>query len=453
MCGHIGCAGNITTKEERMIGTLLILDSLRGDDSTGVAVVPRIGETKIAKELGSPFELFGTKKFTKAMSGINRAIIGHNRFATSGGVSRATAHPFDFDTLVGAHNGTLKNKHRLEDASSFSVDSENLFHHIEKKGLRDALDVVDGAWALVWWDKLNETLNFLRNKERPFYMAPTEDLKTIFWASERWMLEVAASRNGIKLEGVHATEEDIHYSFDVSSAGVISKPKVVLQKAIEQPVVHYYNGGYHNNNFQHNATQPNNTSTTPTGKVVTFPSEEKKTLVSPQEEAGLEILLTELVPYYKDRKDVLFSIVESLVDRNGARYLKLLDLKQPHAPIRMYVQRRDPRKLMVGTQIIADLVGLCNIKQEGKFFKVTSTGAVIIPEDSPFRYNNGKGVLLSKKEWEDLYPNCDWCFDPLFAEDHGNRLTTGGYTNLGCLCGKCSQIEEAREGVTLKPVY
>ena len=254
MCGLIGVAGDITIKLERTMRTLLILDSLRGDDSTGIAAVPRIGETIVAKELGGPFDLFDSKKFKSALTKSNRAIIGHNRFATSGGVSKSTAHPFDFDTLVGVHNGTLRNKWKLEDAKDFTVDSENLFHHIEKKGLRDALDTVDGAYALVWWDKLNDTLNFLRNKERPMWIAATKDGKALVWASEKWMMEVACSREGVDLAEIHSTTHDMHYSLYIPPSGEISKPKIVLQEAREIIVQNTpYYSIYVNGNKQKNS--------------------------------------------------------------------------------------------------------------------------------------------------------------------------------------------------------
>jgi glucosamine 6-phosphate synthetase-like amidotransferase/phosphosugar isomerase protein len=147
-------AGGLTANLDKVFKTLLILDSLRGEDSTGALLVSRFdGKATVAKQLGDPFCLFNDHKFDTAFRKINRVMLGHNRFATSGGVSKVSAHPFENASLVGVHNGTLINKHKLEDSSDFKVDSENLYHHIDKLGLDSALQVMEGAWALVWWNK------------------------------------------------------------------------------------------------------------------------------------------------------------------------------------------------------------------------------------------------------------------------------------------------------------
>jgi len=181
MCGLVGVAGEVNITAEKAFRNLLILDSLRGEDSTGIASIKKVdGNVLVAKALGDPFQLFDTKVFDRAVRGTSKAILGHNRYATTGAVTARNAHPFEFNSLVGVHNGTLTNKWSLEDHKDFSVDSENLYHHIEKKGLRNAMDVANGAWALVWWDKIEETLNFLRNKERPLFFCYNESNTSLF---------------------------------------------------------------------------------------------------------------------------------------------------------------------------------------------------------------------------------------------------------------------------------
>lgn len=209
-------AGIITPAYEKMMQQLLIVDSLRGTDSTGIAVVNNQGFVRVAKALGGPQDLFDTNQYTKALQGQNCVIIGHNRYATQGAVSRKNAHPFEFDALVGAHNGTLTYKHNLLNAKDYAVDSENLFHHIAEKGVEDALSKVGGAWALVWWDKVGSTLNFLRNKERPLFYCYDEEGDAIFWASEYWMLSGVLSRNGVKFEKIEMLAEDTHASIKIN---------------------------------------------------------------------------------------------------------------------------------------------------------------------------------------------------------------------------------------------
>ena len=429
MCGIVMVAGAVGIKEEKMMRTLLVLDTLRGEDSTGIAAIPKIGEVIVAKELGSPYDLFPSRKFVSAMKRANRAIIGHNRFATSGGVSKATAHPFDFNTLVGVHNGTLRNKWQLDDATEFSVDSENLYHHIEKNGLKDALRIVDGAYALVWWDKMTDTMNLLRNKERPMYIAASEDNKTIFSASESWMLTIAANRSEIKIKEITNTVEDMHYSFHVDKDGVLEKPKVKHMPGTFVPII-YNNHGNWNNKYQ-----------APLSLVAPVaPVEEKKTLPETPTPVGS-------LAYYIGKKDITLEVMGKRTDKNGSVFVLLMDPKWPSAPLRMYPHKKDPRNYKEGMEILG---AISSYSPDG-YFKINphSVATIVETKQELFLYDDGKGHKLSKKEWEEKFPTCDWCFDPLFAEDHGNRLNNAG----GCFCGSCSANTEATEHMQLKSVY
>ena len=86
MCGLVGMAGKLTAAQDKVFKKLLIFDVIRGEHSTGVASVPVNGEVSIAKQVGNPFELFEDKRYDRAINRHNRALIGHNRFATQGAV-------------------------------------------------------------------------------------------------------------------------------------------------------------------------------------------------------------------------------------------------------------------------------------------------------------------------------------------------------------------------------
>jgi len=147
--------------------------------------------------------------------------IGHNRHGTIGRNIKTNAHPFEIldedggCLVVGAHNGTLKNKHVLEDHALFGTDSEALFYNIAIHGLEETLPKIEGAWALTYYDHVKETLCVIRNKERTLFFAFEEGKKTIIWASEIWMIRVACSRNGVKLDEdkVYSFDEDTLYTF------------------------------------------------------------------------------------------------------------------------------------------------------------------------------------------------------------------------------------------------
>lgn len=215
MCGIVGCAGDITVKAKDAFRTLLVLDTLRGPHSTGVASIGAGGDWNLVKKKGNPWDLFDSREYNSMMGYASYALIGHNRYATKGKINNINAHPFEFKNVVGCHNGTIRGQHRLIDHQRFEVDSENIFHSIENVGLEDTLAVLEGAYALTYWDKRSEDLVLLRNSERPLFYVMTPGDKTVFWASEKWMLTVALQRCGIKYGEVVEVRPCNIYRFDI----------------------------------------------------------------------------------------------------------------------------------------------------------------------------------------------------------------------------------------------
>ena len=81
----------------------------------------------------------------------------------------------------------MKNYYKLDGHKPNLVDSEILYAHLAKNGAEETFDRLEGAWACVWWDDQAETLNFIRNSERPLWFTWSEDRRKLFWASEVWM--------------------------------------------------------------------------------------------------------------------------------------------------------------------------------------------------------------------------------------------------------------------------
>lgn len=256
MCGHVGIAGKLEFKDEATVKRLLIYDYFRGPDSTGIAVINKEGnEAKIVKIASHPLDLFDMTKFKAALSGYQSSVfMGHNRAATKGVVNTINAHPYEFDHIIGAHNGTLSASTfaKLNDklGEKFEVDSQAIFACIAKFGIAETValfqESVEGkqcpdAWALVWFDLKEGTLNFLRNKERPFWYAYSKEFDHLFWASEWPMIDAALklSVQGYELyqdpdKGYRfwQTPENVHFKYDIEElrAGGTSKPKPVAKE-------------------------------------------------------------------------------------------------------------------------------------------------------------------------------------------------------------------------------
>jgi len=239
MCGIIGVAGAVDWKSEKMFKDLLILDILRGKHSTGVASMygaKGARQFRVAKDSLNAVDFMDTKAFTNVMAPKSRILLGHNRAATRGAITTQNAHPFEFEHIMGVHNGTLTSYYNMHNSKDYQVDSQALYSELNENGVISMWGKLNGAAALAWIDKRNNTLNFLRNKERKLYYAFANKGKTVVWASEEWMIYVAAGRNGVALDDNQHFELPIneHFTFNV---GEIDTDVVTMERNRVAPYV------------------------------------------------------------------------------------------------------------------------------------------------------------------------------------------------------------------------
>ena len=221
MCGLVGVAGEISKNEEDLFKDLLVMDTVRGYHSTGMAIIDTDrtveGSTLFKLPVAGP-DFVRHEMFTRSIPYTSAALIGHNRAATVGAINSHNAHPFQTGSIIGAHNGTLPHQSRtqLDDYRDYTTDSEALFHNIHKSGVELTLGSVWGAWALTYWDFNEDRLVMVRNKQRPLAYAYTKDRRAVMWASEFSMLYAAADRNFIELDGeAQIVPEDTVLEFDI----------------------------------------------------------------------------------------------------------------------------------------------------------------------------------------------------------------------------------------------
>lgn len=223
MCGLVGVASSLmSTNLNSAFKDLLYFDAVRGWDATGMAVVSKDKgrAVRIKKRAVPSYQFLADKSIAKKINTDAKLFLGHNRAATAGAVVDRNSHPFNHGHITMAHNGTL-NTHialpKKSDKYSFDVDSEAICHALYASDTINVLEQLNGAFALVWYNQRDDTLNFARNSKRPLFYAISNAGSTMLWASEKPMLEAAIDRNlSIKFT-IHELPVGEHKVFDMSS--------------------------------------------------------------------------------------------------------------------------------------------------------------------------------------------------------------------------------------------
>jgi predicted glutamine amidotransferase len=213
MCGIIGFYGNNnnqsqTSDKRRFMLEGLYITALRGQESTGIAVLPKSkGEDpEIYKRALSGADFIEKKNTLRLLSNISSSygVLGHNRSSTKGAVMDENAHPFQYKHITLIHNGTVQNAEWLiqgkKCAADNDVDSAKVAWAFSEAEPDDLLEKMHGGYSLVWWDARDATLHFARNTEKPMYWVVSENADTMYFASELGMLRMLVDRNDIKIK-------------------------------------------------------------------------------------------------------------------------------------------------------------------------------------------------------------------------------------------------------------
>ena len=166
------------------------------------------------------FELPEVKKYFKEREK-PRVLLGHTRAATGGALTKLNAQPFSIKHIIGAHNGVMDafvdkdNKDTEKEKSDSYLFYEMFAESSLEEALKFGAESYNFAYALTWIDLRDNTLNFLRNKERPLWRMSSNMGTTTYWASEPIYLNFVDSRSIVTFTTPALMAENLHAKFYV----------------------------------------------------------------------------------------------------------------------------------------------------------------------------------------------------------------------------------------------
>lgn len=223
ICGHAGIIGpGILWQDLKVLDDLARCSVVRGKDGAGV-LQGRTNYQKLNYRVSKTGHEIGDLIYREKQKDGDKWLLNdvqdnffcvHVRAATIGTVSQRNSHPFDFENLVGMHNGTLKPIDYF--SKDDSTDSELMFKDMNSKSIEEVLKKlhIDSAYAVVVFDKTRNQLVFAKNQHRPLCFCINKDRGVMYYASESGMLSWILSRNDIKHDKILIFNNDMSYRID-----------------------------------------------------------------------------------------------------------------------------------------------------------------------------------------------------------------------------------------------
>lgn len=255
MCGLFGMQGpGFLMKDFKILKELGLISQVRGLDGAGVYQVKSTQANKnwmnhedfhkSYTNFSSMYTEIDDYRYKKGYSDLKflfnncqaDLVMCHVRAATQGMIIDSNAHPFNFSNIVGAHNGTLRDK-KYDDKTK--TDSELMFADINERGLAPVLKELDrySAYAITMYDRRDRCLYFARNNDRTLSFALLEDRSVMYWASELEMLKYVLARNGEKAQTFNLRPYKILkvYAGDITRYNISKNPAGIHQMVEELP--------------------------------------------------------------------------------------------------------------------------------------------------------------------------------------------------------------------------
>ena len=245
MCGLIGFSGYKGQKfDVNKVKILFMYNQERGKDASGFWT-PSIGVVKSVDTASK----FLTKDFSKIAP--DCSLIGHVRAGSAYKTFVSSAHPFEGDNCVLAHNGTLDNTDALSQAygtSNPGTDTELLHKIMDSNFGAKIFSQINGTASLLVADK---NIKLKKGQENSFLLAfRLNNERPLFYGMSDEGMYISSLKESLEaIECKDILEFDTNTLYTIFEGGILNEVAIPC-RPIKNKVV-TQGGYYHNSN--HNA--------------------------------------------------------------------------------------------------------------------------------------------------------------------------------------------------------
>lgn len=240
MCGIVGIISSkvLDITHQNQFKKLLVMDQIRGKDSVGIISQQHAG-IQFEKNVIDPVSFLEHRRVTPLLTGA-KALVGHNRAATRGGVSVNNAHPFQHGAITLVHNGTLRSNAVTQ--PWFQVDSESIAYALSLKEPSQAHEVLaslEGAFALIWFDSRDQSWNVAKNDERPLHAVKNTDDTCYWFSSDAGILYAGIHEDMEIVPSQHIFKMPVNQHWKITTTGLGLEAKLVKEVTPFEPKKFY----------------------------------------------------------------------------------------------------------------------------------------------------------------------------------------------------------------------
>ena len=451
MCGIIGVLSSEGFKgaavRRKVFVQSLYSDALRGFDSTGIILAggsKQIDHTQYKRALPAA-DFLTTRRAADLLKDIDdfSFAIGHNRYATQGGVSDETAHPFEFDNVLGVHNGTLKSTVGLDGHKDLAVDSEILYKSFDARGHEEVIPKLNGAFALVWYDKAMKELKLVRNEERPLFIAGVKGEDTIYLASEKEMLTWILHRNSVNVEYIRDIGVGKVLTFSTKDVKDFTELDIELKE--DYPIYSgYKKGGGH---WYDPKNQP---SSPPKTLAKVTPKKDSTKLSSHTKDLYKKIGISHKSKITFKLTEVLFNVCEVKGKKRGT----IRGTFGEDIGVSAYLADSALYKNEVGNTYTGSVINVYHRgdpkKEDIQLILGIDSVEPTVLDEGPLNFYGRRGEVVDSVEWDQLTgAGCGICGSSIMDDDSGKIGWMSGEDGSP-ICIEC--LEEFEWGSCIPPI-